>query len=97
MRWHAVDRQLQVFAIGIVHLGNAGTVIEHAAERRRARLSVQHAAGRMRERRGIDLPLLRASRSGDNCSRNDNDETDNNPPEHEASPQSTTKMMHTQK
>ena len=38
LRRHAFDRQLQVFAIGIIDLGNARPVIEHAAERRRAGL-----------------------------------------------------------
>ena len=54
LRRHGLDRQLQILAVGIVDLGNAGPVVEHAAKRRRARPVVEHAAGRMRKRRGID-------------------------------------------
>jgi hypothetical protein len=53
-RRRAFGRQLQVWAIGIVDLGNAGAVIEHAAEGRRAGLPVQQAARRVRKRRGIE-------------------------------------------
>src|SRR5258708_38109150 len=55
-RWLALHRQLQILAIGIVDFGNARPAIEHAAERWRARLSVQYAAGRVRKRRGMDRP-----------------------------------------
>src|SRR5204863_583787 len=54
LRRHALDRELQVLAVGIIDLGNAGAVVEHAAKRGRARLAVEHAAGRMRKRRGVD-------------------------------------------
>jgi len=85
-RRHAFDRQLQVFVNGVIDVRNARPVIEHAAIGRRARLSIQHAAGRMRERRGVDLMSPPGvSRSGNGQSRDSNDETDNDPPEHETS------------
>src|SRR5258705_4830780 len=69
LRRHALDRQLQVFPVGIINLGNARPVIEHAAKGRRARLAVEHAAGRMRERRGIDLAALPGARFAGNSPR----------------------------
>src|SRR6185437_4297188 len=50
-----LDRDLQVLAIGIVDLGNARSVIEHAAEARRAWPVGKYAAGLVRERDRIDL------------------------------------------
>jgi hypothetical protein len=66
LRWNSLDRELQIFAIRIFNLGDARPRAEHAAERRRAGLDVQHAAGSVRKRRRVDLvPALRrgASRS----------------------------------
>ncbi len=87
LRRRACDRQLQVLAIGIVDLGNAGAVIEHAAERRRTGLPVQHAARRMRKRRGIELtPLLGIGSSGTGDRRHGHDERENDAPAHETDP-----------
>jgi hypothetical protein len=79
---------LQVLPVRIIDLGNAGTIVEHAAKRRRARLAVEHAAGRMRKRRCIDLaPRLGAGGA-------DPDEqagqTDDNPPKHAGDPSQAT-------
>jgi hypothetical protein len=85
LRRHTLDRQLQVFAIGIIDLGNAGSVIKHAAERRRARPAIEHAAGRMGKRRGIDLMAVVPNlgrRSGSRHGCNGRDETDKDAPEH---------------
>jgi len=55
MRGLGLDRELQILAVGIIDVGNARPVIEHAAERRRAWPSIQHAAGLVGKRRRIDL------------------------------------------
>ena len=39
LRRLALDRHPEVFTVGIIELGNTGVVVEHAAERRRARLA----------------------------------------------------------
>ena len=80
----AFDRELQVLAVGIIDLGNARAVVEHAAKRRRAGLAVEHAAGRMRKRRGIDLAQLLgigAAQPG-NC----DDQADDDAPGHALGP-----------
>src|SRR3954469_2166469 len=80
LRRHALDRELQVLAVGVEDFRNAGTVVEDAAERRRAGPVVEHAAGGMRKRRGVDLPPSRFGRSDGHQSRDA--ETENDAPAH---------------
>src|SRR5579872_843808 len=54
-RGYAFDRQLKILAIGIIDFGNAGAMIEHAAEIWRAWPVRQNAARGVSKRRGVDL------------------------------------------
>src|SRR5689334_3767796 len=86
-RRYGFDRQLQVLAVGIVDLGNAGPGTEHAAEARRARPVVERAARRMREWNGVDLrapPRLRCPGKGERQNAQENENS--NAPQHAANP-----------
>ena len=70
-----------------IELGNTGAVVEHAAERGRARPAIEHAAGRMRELERIDLapPWLGVHR--DRKCHESKDDSDHNAPRHATRPQ----------
>src|SRR6476659_4110037 len=74
---HGLDRELEVLAVGIEDLGNAGPVLERAAVGGRTGPVVEHAARLVRERDRVDLPGPRIG--GDRCCR-DQDEDKNAAP-----------------
>src|SRR5579883_10456 len=64
LRRDRLDGELEVLAIGIVDLGNARPVMEHAAEIRRAGAVIEHAAGGMGERDRVDVMIVPRNRVG---------------------------------
>jgi hypothetical protein len=86
-RGHGLDRELQILAVGIIDLGNARAVIEHAAKIWRTRLSIQHATGRVRKRDRIDLMSMPGTGcSGSSQSHHDDDESEPEATQHDTSP-----------
>src|SRR5690348_1422363 len=80
LRRYALDRELQVLAIGIEDLRYTGPGTEDAAEARRARPVVHGAAGAVREWNRIDLLLAlprigSAGRDRDEADHKENDDT----------------------